>query len=75
MSIGERADAAHAYSVLSSVRYDDAATPTRTCRSRLLASFDAAAHAFAVKNIFVRLGRVRATGEVLAALTAAGESA
>jgi len=40
-----------------------------------MASFDAAAHAFAVKNIFVRLGRVRSTGEVLAALTAAGESA
>jgi len=40
-----------------------------------MASFDAAAHAFAVKNIFVRLGRVRSTGDVLAALTAAGESA
>jgi nicotinamidase-related amidase len=40
-----------------------------------MASFDAAAHAFAVKNIFVRLGRVRSMGEVLAALTAAGESA
>jgi len=40
-----------------------------------MASFDAAAHAFAVKNIFVRLGRVRSTGEVMAALTAAGESA
>ncbi len=33
-----------------------------------MASFDAAAHAFAVKNIFVRLGRVRSTQEVLAAL-------
>jgi nicotinamidase-related amidase len=40
-----------------------------------MASFDAAAHAFAVKNIFVRLGRVRSAGEVMAALTAAGESA
>jgi nicotinamidase-related amidase len=40
-----------------------------------MASFDAAAHAFAVKNIFVRLGRVRSTGEVMAALTAGGESA
>jgi nicotinamidase-related amidase len=40
-----------------------------------MASFDAAAHAFAVKNIFVRLGRVRSTGDVLAALMAAGESA
>src|SRR5262249_9966561 len=33
-----------------------------------MASFDAAAHAFAVKSIFVRLGRVRSTSEVLAAL-------
>ncbi len=33
-----------------------------------MASFDSAAHAFAVKNIFVRLGRVRSTSEVLAAL-------
>jgi nicotinamidase-related amidase len=33
-----------------------------------MASFDGAAHAFAVKNIFVRLGRVRSTDEVLAAL-------
>jgi nicotinamidase-related amidase len=33
-----------------------------------MASFDAAAHAFALKNIFVRLGRVRSTSEVLAAL-------
>jgi nicotinamidase-related amidase len=40
-----------------------------------MASFDDAAHAFAVKNIFVRLGRVRSTGDVLAALMAAGESA
>jgi len=40
-----------------------------------MASFDAAAHAFAVKNIFVRLGRVRSTTDVLAALTAARESA
>jgi nicotinamidase-related amidase len=40
-----------------------------------MASFDAAAHAFAVKNIFVRLGRVRSTGDVLAALTAARENA
>jgi nicotinamidase-related amidase len=40
-----------------------------------MASFDDAAHAFAVKNIFVRLGRVRSTGEVLAAPMAAGESA
>lgn len=34
-----------------------------------MASMDAAAHAFAVKNIFVRLGRVRSTSEVLAALS------
>lgn len=34
-----------------------------------MASFDAAAHTFAVKNIFVRLGRVRSTDEVLAALS------
>jgi len=40
-----------------------------------MASFDATAHAFAVKNIFVRLGRVRSTGDVLAALTAARENA
>jgi nicotinamidase-related amidase len=40
-----------------------------------MASFDAAAHAFAVKNIFVRLGRVRSTGDVLAALTTARENA
>jgi nicotinamidase-related amidase len=40
-----------------------------------MASFDAGAHAFAVKNIFVRLGRVRSTGDVLAALTAARENA
>jgi nicotinamidase-related amidase len=33
-----------------------------------MASFDGAAHSFAVKNIFVRLGRVRSTDEVLAAL-------
>ena len=33
-----------------------------------MASFDATAHAFAVKNIFARLGRVRSTSEVLAAL-------
>ena len=39
-----------------------------------MASFDAAAHAFAVKNIFVRLGRVRSTSEVLGALAAAGEN-
>jgi len=34
-----------------------------------MASFDAAAHAFAVKTIFVRIGRVRSTDEVLAALS------
>ncbi|HEV8445230.1 MAG TPA: hydrolase [Gemmatimonadaceae bacterium] len=34
-----------------------------------MASFDAAAHAFAVKNIFVRIGRVRSTDEILAALS------
>jgi nicotinamidase-related amidase len=39
-----------------------------------MASFDAAAHAFAVKKIFVRLGRVRSTSEVLAALRAAREN-
>lgn len=33
-----------------------------------MASSDANAHAFAVKNIFVRLGRVRSTDEILAAL-------
>ena len=33
-----------------------------------MASFDATAHAFAVKNIFVRLGRVRSTADVLAGL-------
>jgi nicotinamidase-related amidase len=33
-----------------------------------MTSFDAAAHAFAVKSIFVRLGRVRSTSDVLAAL-------
>ena len=33
-----------------------------------MTSFDAAAHAFAVKSIFPRLGRVRPTSEVLAAL-------
>ena len=33
-----------------------------------MSSFDGAAHAFAVKSIFVRLGRVRSTSEVLAAL-------
>ena len=33
-----------------------------------MTSFDAAAHAFAVQTIFVRLGRVRSTHEVLAAL-------
>jgi len=33
-----------------------------------MASFDAAAHAFAVKSIFVRLGHVRSTSEILAAL-------
>jgi len=33
-----------------------------------MASFDAAAHTFAVKSIFPRLGRVRSTDEVLAAL-------
>jgi nicotinamidase-related amidase len=35
-----------------------------------MASFDDAAHAFAVKNIFGRLGRVRSTSDVLAALAA-----
>jgi nicotinamidase-related amidase len=39
-----------------------------------MASFDAAAHAFAVKNIFVRLGRVRSTSEVLGALAAGGQN-
>ena len=39
-----------------------------------MASFDAAAHACAVKNIFVRLGRVRSTNEVLAALSATREN-
>jgi len=39
-----------------------------------MASFDAAAHALAVKNIFVRLGRVRSTSEVLAALATAPEN-
>ncbi len=39
-----------------------------------MASFDAAAHAFAVKSIFVRLGRVRSTSEVLAALSATREN-
>ena len=33
-----------------------------------MTSFDANAHAFAVKSIFPRLGRVRSTGDVLAAL-------
>jgi len=39
-----------------------------------MTSFDAAAHAFAVKNIFVRLGRVRSTSEVLAAVGATRET-
>jgi nicotinamidase-related amidase len=33
-----------------------------------MASFDGAAHTFAVRNIFVRLGRVRSTSEVLSAI-------
>jgi len=39
-----------------------------------MASFDAAAHAFAVKNIFVRLGRVRSTSDVMAGLAAPPEN-
>src|SRR6185503_15008973 len=42
MSMGERGDEAHAKRVLSSVRNEEAATPTRTWGSRLFASFAAA---------------------------------
>jgi hypothetical protein len=34
----------------------------------VMASLSADGHAFAVKNIFPRLGRVRSSGDVLAAL-------
>ena len=37
-----------------------------------MASHSAEAHEFAVKNIFVRIGNVRSTEQVLAALAAAG---